>query len=167
MQYTEELTPALKLEHWGDGPWVNEPDEFEFEHEGFVCLGRRMSRAPLMFGGYWCAYIVLPDGHPWREKDYDDIEDIEVHGGITFGGLDPMPTSADRHLLGFDCAHSGDIVPSMGKTMERHRKDFLKRMPEFSKFLEESFIFQETYKTYEFVVSEVKSLAEQAKKATE
>lgn len=46
------------------------------------------------------AYAHLPEGHPWRDKGYDDIP-VEVHGGLTYGNNDGW--------IGFDTAHAWDI----------------------------------------------------------
>lgn len=49
--------------------------------------------------GYRCGYILIPHGHPWHGKSYDDIP-AEVHGGLTYGD--------EEGWVGFDCAHAGD-----------------------------------------------------------
>lgn len=46
-------------------------------------------------------YVQIPEGHPWRGLDYDDI-DVRVHGGLTY---------ADNGWIGFDCLHRGDYWP--------------------------------------------------------
>ena len=50
-------------------------------------------------------YVQLPDGHPWRGLDYDNI-DVEVHGGLTYASGD---------WIGFDCLHCGDYWPGQEK----------------------------------------------------
>lgn len=58
---------------------------------------------------WYCAYIILPEGHKYYGvKDYDSIP-LEVHGGLTF---------ADKHRLvdgkwciGWDYGHYGDWSP--------------------------------------------------------
>ena len=58
-----------------------------------------------------CAYVGLPSGHIFELVDYDYVQDIDCHGGITYGG--------DHHALvkelqdsgwfiGWDYAHFGD-----------------------------------------------------------
>lgn len=93
---------------WGDGPWQEEPDKRQWQDErtGLPCLIVRNNRA-----GNLCGYVGVPSAHPAHGKSYsywsydDDgneaarspveaaINDVEVHGGLTF---------ADS------CSHSGD-----------------------------------------------------------
>jgi hypothetical protein len=42
-------------------------------------------------------------------KDYNDI-DVSVHGGLTFGEIEPCAEHEDGqgYWFGFDCAHAGD-----------------------------------------------------------
>lgn len=47
-------------------------------------------------------YVQIPDGHPWAGLDYDEI-DVEVHGGLTYGG--------SNGWVGFDALHCGDNWP--------------------------------------------------------
>lgn len=56
---------------------------------------------------YWfCGYVEVPEDHPYNRVPYWDIEDeIDVHGGLTYGDSAEF---ADGYLLGFDCAHYGD-----------------------------------------------------------
>lgn len=97
---------TMKRETWREtGPWANEPDEVDFEHEGYACRIRRMSQV-----GHLCGYVGLPEGHPGYGQDYDaDIfQSVEAHGGLTFAGMQ----RPDAHWwIGFDCAHLGDSIP--------------------------------------------------------
>ena len=34
--------------------------------------------------GYGCGYIGVPKGHLWHGMDYDDLRDVDVHGGLTW-----------------------------------------------------------------------------------
>lgn len=76
-----------------------------------------ISRNPV---GTWCGYVGVPPGHPWHGKAYDDVE-VNIHGGLTYAqgcGVHichkPEPGEADDvWWLGFDCAHAGDLCPSM------------------------------------------------------
>lgn len=60
------MTEETKLQKWGAGPWLEEPDHVEFEHEGVPCI---IHRGPL---GAWCGYAAVPPGHPWHGKEYGD-----------------------------------------------------------------------------------------------
>lgn len=55
-----------KLKEFGAGPWMDEPDHVEFEHEGVPCIIHRNAM------GAWCGYAAVPPGHPWHGKKYSD-----------------------------------------------------------------------------------------------
>lgn len=107
-----------KLEKWGEGPWVAEPDRVEFYAHGLPCLMRRIVL------GSWCGYVAVPQGHPLHGAGHNDerLNDIYAHGGITYaeacsGELCHQAKpgeSEDVWWFGFDCAHAGDYVPQMG-----------------------------------------------------
>lgn len=124
------------------GPWSSEPDGPVFwvdETTGYECAAARN-------GSYvWCGYVrsTAPQG---QSASYDNL-DVHVHGGLTYGG-----TRFPEHggfWYGFDCAHSGDYIPSMHKYYDRidRRKDTV--------------ISQ--YRTLEFVKKECESVARQLK----
>ncbi len=115
------FTSELKLKFCGYGEWVEEPDEVEIEYLGYKArILRTLAREPFpslarepftaqdaYFGGHFCGYVRIPKDHPCCGKDYADI-DIDSHYGLTFGDqLD------DGYWIGYDCAHSGDYVPTM------------------------------------------------------
>lgn len=151
-------TPEAKLNWWGEGEWVNEPDSIAFEYEGYKCLVSRTVKDPsseYAFGGHLCGYVHLPENHPLSGFDYDDIP-ISCHGGLTF---------SEGGLIGFDCAHSGDYSPSSERfkreTMQNdYMKDRMKRLaiPDHLKWFMES-----TYKNLAFCIDECKSVVDQLK----
>jgi hypothetical protein len=107
--------------NWKPGPWDNEPDRIEFEHEGFPCL---MTRGPI---GAWCGYVAVPPTHPWHGVDYwpdekHPVMDVSVHGGLTYasscyGQICHVPKPGDTDdvwWFGFDCAHAYDETPYVG-----------------------------------------------------
>lgn len=67
-------------------------------------------------GGTHNGYVAIPKTHPYYEKHYDSIDDISVHGGLTYS--DKMDAkylpeeirgnAADYWVLGFDTLHYGD-----------------------------------------------------------
>lgn len=64
--------------------------------------------------GHWCGYVALPNGHRLFGKGYDDI-DVSVHGGLTYAeDRAPRMEVDGKWWVGFDCAHSGDLVPGLG-----------------------------------------------------
>lgn len=124
---------------WGAGPWVGEPDRVEWRIggmlRGLVCLA---VRGPF---GNWCGYVGVPPGHPAHGQHYgaDSIEDLHVHGGLTFAGpCDvgehaqichvPEPGEPDAvWWLGFDCGHGLDYSPAMEATMRRGTREIIER----------------------------------------
>ena len=136
---------------WPSGEWDDEPDKAQWTDEtGFPCLAVRHGTS-----GHWCGYVGLPYGHPRHGHSYDEMYDLDVHGGLTFSG--PCDFSEDDskgvcHVpdegeyydlwwLGFDCAHFGDLSPGM---------------------LQYGFPFHDAeYRTLEFVKAECGRLANQ------
>ena len=77
---------------------------------GYKCYIRMMDT------GHLCGYVVIPKGHVLHGINivhielYEDIYDkcdIDVHGGLTY-----LEQEKDEYVVGFDCAHVGDIIPS-------------------------------------------------------
>lgn len=158
MNKTHIHTEEQKLSWWGDGEWVKEPDLVEFQHEGFDCKVERKSFAEnnlSVFGGHLCGYVKIPSDHPYYHKHYDDMT-IDCHGGLTYGEF------SDEHWIGFDCAHLGDITPSMKKLNETD-EDMINLIKMFSKHpkLIKSPIFNQIYRNIEFCIDECKSIANQ------
>lgn len=100
---------------WPKGEWDSEPDRVDFIHAGFSCLLHRNTL------GNWCGYVGVPETHPDFGKSYDDVEDVSVHGGLTYADLCregichvPQPGMPEKvWWLGFDAAHFNDLVPGM------------------------------------------------------
>ncbi len=141
-----KIEKEKKKEYFGEGEWVEEPDELKFNHMGIDCSLRRIIAFELSghaFGGHLCGYCKVPKNHPWVGASFD--LDVDVHGGITFGRTDEN----EDYWLGFDCAHSGDLVPSLNRLFDR------------------SFSKGDTYKTVPFCIEECKKLADQINKASQ
>ena len=169
MQMIHHFTSNQKLEWFGYGEWVEEPDEVDFEHSGFTCKvirvvkyeGVKLEHA---FGGHFCGYVRIPQGHPWYgEKAYDI--DCSVHGGLSWSGPPPFDNN-DEWWVGFDCGHSGDIIPSMGKMLGeiREKDPMLKKLYNMHKDIRH--LFAESYKTFHYAIGETQDLAQQASEAT-
>lgn len=158
-QKIHKYTAEWKEKWWGEGEWVNEPDLVSFEHMGIQCKVLRMGDAkePFdkyfhVFGGYLNGYVAIPSDHPYYQKKYEDM-DIECHQGLTFGKY------SDAHWIGFDCAHSGDYVPSTEHWMQecRDRDEVLKKRSN----LHDSPIFKQIYRNIQFCIDQCKHIAEQ------
>ena len=86
--------------------WGTEPDIFEFEHLGYTCLILRHESM-----GHLCGYMQVTKGHPLFEVDYSAIDCCHPHGGVTYSGY--VRGDKNEWSIGFDCAHAGDLIPSM------------------------------------------------------
>jgi hypothetical protein len=103
---------------------MNEEHRLEFKHKGLDCL---LSRNPKMF--HWCGYVAVPKGHPLFGKHYNDLDDIEVHGGLTFsseceGMVCHVPKAGEDDEVwwfGWDAAHLYDLIPTMLKFSLEHK----------------------------------------------
>ena len=113
-----------------DGPWNAEPDKAQWVDgpTGLDCLIVRNRMGAL------CGYVGVGPGHPAFEQDYsaDLLAGVDVHGGLTFAdhcadgkedgwGICHVPQpgrEANVWWFGFDCAHAGDVIPSMLKYPE-------------------------------------------------
>lgn len=100
-----------------DGPWMNEPDKVQWKHEGMDCL---IVRNHELF--HLCGYVGVKPGHPYFEKDYDDVplpDGEQPNGGLTYSShcsgivCHDSGEKDDVWWLGFDYAHAGDAVPGM------------------------------------------------------
>ena len=101
---------------WPSGPWDDEPDKLSWTTEaGLPGLIVRNGSGAL------CGYVGVTAEHPAYRKDCDSVgRDINVHGGLTYankcgGAICHVPEpgkSDDVWWFGFDCAHSGDLVPA-------------------------------------------------------
>lgn len=108
---------------WGGGPWQTEPDKKQWldRETGLPCLIVRNRLGAL------CGYVGVPKSHPWFGLGYDELEGVDVHGGLTFAGpcskggkecesvCHSVEPGEDDEVwwLGFDAAHGGDICPGL------------------------------------------------------
>lgn len=131
---------------------LHEPAFGLFRHEGLWCL---IIRGRVSMN--WLGYVGVPEGHPYYGRPYDgwvgadnavdDASDIECHYGLTYSGEGFKCTEDLEDVLGklwwfgFDTDHYMDL-PLIGMPFEREGE----------------------YRDYEFMVENVKSIAEQLKK---
>jgi len=80
--------------------------EKDFIYKGYRCL------ISFSNAGYRCGYVAIPKGHKLYGKDYDELMDIDCHGGLTYSknymDFHPYNSSQDLWWIGFDCNHYGD-----------------------------------------------------------
>lgn len=101
-----------RLEMWGEGPWIDEPDVVPVEaaYPGLIV------RNP---GGSLCAYLRLPVAHTLsRGEGISQYSSIPVHGEVTYTALDHDPLGRPdpgSFWLGWDYAHAFDWVPLLAQ----------------------------------------------------
>jgi hypothetical protein len=85
-----------------------EGDFYSWNYKGFDCYIQRNSFK------CWCGYVKIPKELPIN-FDFDSGEyfPVDCHGGVTF-----QSSEDDFHVIGFDCAHSGDLVPIWNSIIE-------------------------------------------------
>lgn len=155
----------FKLKFMGYGDWLDEPDVVKFEYKGIKCEIHRCVKREIYakeeayFGGHLCGYIFVPKGHPLYEKEMFDI-DLDCWRGVSF-----THPSLEGWMIGFDCAHSGDLVPTTEHM--RNTRPELKRIKEMfppPEGYENCPLFHPTYKNIDFCIKQCKSMAKQAAK---
>jgi hypothetical protein len=105
---------ADRLALFGAGPWLDEPDRLDWQHDGVQCFIHREQHL-----GHLCGYVGVEPGHPWHGEDYRALANVvDIHGGLTFAGdhcrgyIHQTPAGV-VWWLGFDCCHCGDLCPFM------------------------------------------------------
>ena len=110
-----------------------EGDELSWIYKDFNCFIKRNHLKA------WCGYVKIPKELPLNfDFKSDDYFPLICHGGITF------QSSNDElfNVVGFDCAHSGDLIPKMLEFDSTHGD-------------------RNTYKDKDFVISETNSIVDQ------
>lgn len=80
---------------------------------------------------FYCGYVEIPREHPLYGKYYDDkkVEELDVHGGITFAGQDI--DTGKGWWIGFDCAHFGDNIHVQNREYVRNEiKSLIEQLKE-------------------------------------
>jgi len=122
-----------------------EGDYFEWVYTAkneveFKCFWRRNKTLK-----HLCGYVILDKYNNFFGKCYDDIP-VQVHGGLTYSEDDD-----DNWIVGFDCAHSGDLTPYFNqKEQEFIQSSLGLKIPLYG-----------VYRDRKFVESECENLAEQ------
>jgi len=168
-------TRQEKLNQWGEGLWVDEPNEFELKYKDYICFGRRVCiwegwKNDHLFGGHWCGYIIIPPDHPWHGKEAfsekNPYSDLDIHGGITHSGFDHIRPGFS---IGFDCGHLGDLTPSMIEIYQKIDKDMPKKFQEAREILRnksQGWFLNHVYRDIEYVKQECRNLVDQAIEAS-
>lgn len=80
--------------------------EIEFTHKGLKCVVVAIEDR-----GHRCGYVGVDNSHPYYGKDYTDVDNIYVHGGLTYSTSKEnsnYPIESNLWWFGYDCAHWGD-----------------------------------------------------------
>jgi len=147
MQEKTIISPEIKLQQWGEGEWINEPDFVRFDYKGFACAIKRVAvwkkgEPDQLLLGHLSGYVAIPKEHPLYKKEYPEI-DIDCHGGLSFSEEDDLDW-----WIGFDCARSNDIMPYI----EKMKKKF---------GIDNSPIFNKTYRNISYVKAQCESIVDQ------
>lgn len=153
-------TSEEKIKWMGYGEWVEEADCVEFEYMGNKAMVVRIlkkepfAKEEAYFGGHLCGYVKVPEEHTYF-RDREKTDDLDCHGGVT------LNEAHEEHWIGFDCAHSGDITP----TMEFFRKKRiasgeLEPFPIPKEFINLPF-FHPVYRNMQYCIDECKRLIDQ------
>jgi hypothetical protein len=126
-----------RIDWFSDGPWIHEDDREEFEASGLECVVQRDRL------GHWCGYVKLPTGHPWANKNPDQIR-AQVYGGVKFVEAAP---GKEGKWVGFACNEPGDLQPGMMKWKRET-------------------LSSGVYRDYNFVVAETNKLAASVKNSS-
>lgn len=87
---------------------VNKPKKYEI-----LCQAWYMGYKVLIVNYFThpCAYIGLPSNHKYDHVYYEDIPDIDCHGGLTYSGDDHQVVNELQNsgwFIGWDYAHFHD-----------------------------------------------------------
>lgn len=150
------LTRQEKLERFGEGPWLDEPDRRIWRTYGLPCIVRRQLES-----GHLCGYVAVFPGHPWYGRSAFDFPAL-VHGSVTSAepcnealGVCHVPElgeSDDAWWVGFDCMHGSDLQPFVHKIMS----DFPPGL---------NLHHRQVYRDWRYVVEQTEWLAVQARVA--
>lgn len=102
MTYFRTFSYPEKLERFGLGEWMEEPDLFRFIHSRISCIIMRHSE------GFLIGMCQLPKDHPWCHWSIQKI-DLDIHGQKF------IIKEMNGEFVGFSCDMIGDLVPSKYK----------------------------------------------------
>lgn len=167
-QAIHHFTSEEKSSMFGSGPWCEEPDVVFFSYKDVDCKVIRTIVRELSsdwFGGHLCGYVKIPTGHKFIGHDFfEDDFNLDVHGGITFNAFD-----GPDYWIGFDCGHSGDVIPSMqnihkecSEDENTNPKKWLKELnDEMKNLLPYLSLFNPIYRDMNYVMDQTMGLAKQ------
>jgi hypothetical protein len=155
--YGEQFKEALACENQAEAAvWLeNEIARYQQEYGKTYEEARRTIAVNL-----GARYVRVPPGHPMHSKHYDDVP-VEVHGGLTFGRIEPCAhEDGTGYWFGFDCAHYDDASYDP-LNLPDYQREFRAKHPEFDHLHE-----MEHYWTQREVEIETERLARQLAEIT-
>lgn len=151
------FTSDEKIKWLGYGEWVEEPDTVVFEYLGYeACVQRVIKREPCKqeayFGGHLCGYVRIPEENMYfKQKEIH----VDCHYGLTFNEMH------EEHWIGFDCGHSGDLIPTM-ELMKKQRQASGEFEPfPIPKGFENFALFHPVYRNMQYCIDECVNIIEQ------
>jgi len=89
--------------------------EKEFLYKELPCFVVKMGGESPVLSSWYCGYVGIPKTNKYFGKNYDEIPDNNIHGGLTFSAhakttlfAKNKPEYSEYYFVGFDCAHAGD-----------------------------------------------------------
>jgi len=55
------------------------------------------------FYNWYCGYVEVKEGHPYFNKNYEELNNIDCHGGLTYSGK--RFEEDNNFYIGFDTNH--------------------------------------------------------------
>ena len=136
------------MEYAQYGEWCDEPDREDFVYAELPCI---ISRNEAL--GNLCGYVGVPPSHPDHGKDWEAVQELQVHGGITWAApCDEIRKEPEGYWwFGFDCAHAFDYCPPPAEwpanLVQMH--------------IERSGLDLDHYRNWAYVRNEIQQLADQ------
>ena len=150
-------TSDEKIKFCGYGEWVEELDLVIIEYLGYEAEIRRIIiREPYCnveayFGGHLCGFVKIPKEHPL----FNNSVNLDCHGGITFDEC------KKDHWVGFDCGHSGDLVPTIALSKKQRQEagklDIFPIPEEFKQYA----IFNPVYRNIQYCIDNLIEMIDQ------
>lgn len=110
---TSEVTrSAFDKSDWGDGAWQGEPDLVMWRAKTPPHYRCQVSRN---YFGSLNGYVAIPPGHPAHGVDFQRVEHLPSHRGLSFSGW-----ATEQHwVLGFHCGGTFDVQPAMNARLRK------------------------------------------------
>lgn len=106
-----EMNPSIFVSRIGIFYGVAMENPFRRKAVEYVGYGHPRASWLLEWQGWGNGYVGVHPDHPWFGQSENDIEDVWVHGGLTYAA-DTLPqelqVESGLWWVGFDTGHAGD-----------------------------------------------------------